>query len=173
MSHAEECGTKGGKNLITKVTPLNSENSVSTMNADINTERQKKRLLEKVNEIIESCVKLKEENKVTGSKLEKGRVRVQSVQSQYIPIKVKVKIMVKILQTKTTITSATILPSSSISTKITIRIRISSTARTVQMDTRTPCALQEDVQFERMMCLVSIIPSSLIIHGKRIVNEFL
>ena len=31
------------------------------------------------------------------------------------------------------------------------------------MDTRTPCALQEDVQFERMMCLVSIIPVSLII----------
>ena len=70
-SHDEECGTKGGKNLITKVTPLNSENSVSTMNADINKQRQKKSLHEKVNEIIESCVKLKDESKVTGSKLEK------------------------------------------------------------------------------------------------------
>ena len=133
MSHAEECGTKGGKNLITKVTPLNSENSVSTMNADINKERQKKSLLEEVHEIIESCVKLKDENKVTGSKLEKGRVR--SVQSQYIPIEVKVKIMVKILQTKITVTSATTLPSSPISTKILIKIQIYTTAWTVPMDT--------------------------------------
>ena len=49
------------------------------------------------------------------------------------------------LQTKTTITSATILPSSSILTKIMIKIRISSTAWTVQMDTSDTLLLQEDV----------------------------
>ena len=56
------------------------------MNADINTERQKKSLLEKVNEIIKSCVKLKDENKVTGSKLEKANKIIQKAEEKKLKL---------------------------------------------------------------------------------------
>ena len=58
-SHEEECGTPGVKKATIVVSPLNSENTLSAMDADVTKERQKKSLLEKVNENIKSCVKLK------------------------------------------------------------------------------------------------------------------
>ena len=85
-SYEEECGTPGGKKATTEVSPLNSENTLSTLDNDVTKERQKKSLLEKVNEIIKSCVKLKDENKVTGSKLEKANKIIQKAEEKKLKL---------------------------------------------------------------------------------------
>eukprot|EP00090_Calanus_glacialis_P038278 TRINITY_DN6686_c0_g1_i1.p1 TRINITY_DN6686_c0_g1~~TRINITY_DN6686_c0_g1_i1.p1 ORF type:complete len:448 (+),score=136.48 TRINITY_DN6686_c0_g1_i1:29-1345(+) len=56
------------------------------MDAVVTKERQKKSLLEKVNEIIKSCVKLKDENKVTGSKLEKANKIIQKAEEKKLKL---------------------------------------------------------------------------------------
>ena len=86
-SHKAEYETPGGSNETTEVSPLNSENPLSIMDAAVTKAKQKKSLLEKVNEIIQSCVKLKDENKVTGSKLEKANKIIQKAEEKKLKLK--------------------------------------------------------------------------------------
>ena len=56
-----------------------------------------KSVLQKVNEIIKSCVKLKDENKVTGSKLVKANKIIQKAEEKKLKLKNKEELESKTL----------------------------------------------------------------------------
>merc|ERR1712013_511939 len=62
----------------------NSNTTKSQSSSDVNDIKasQRNSLLKKVNAIIQSCVKLKEENKVTGSKLEKANQIIKKAEEK-------------------------------------------------------------------------------------------
>jgi hypothetical protein len=88
-SNNEECSTADVNKIKEVPSSPNSENSLFATDVDDTKVRQKKSLLEKVNEIIKSCVKLKDENKVTGSKLEKANNIIQKAEEKKFKLKNK------------------------------------------------------------------------------------
>ena len=92
-SNNDECCTSDLTKKMKEVSPSISENSVSSSDkikleaVDDTKVRQKKSLLEKVNEIINSCVRLKDEKKITGSKLEKANKIIQKAEEKKLKLK--------------------------------------------------------------------------------------